>query len=87
MVVTQVGVYPQVRSTKSKQRKENIMLKDFIPLGKKGSYLNKNCVDFEHSYVDTKINKAVIIDKYGLRYLVAPELIKGKIELPIKEGK
>ena len=63
------------------------MLKNFIPLGASGTYLNKSYVDLEHSYIDKKINKAVIIDKYGIRYLVAPELVKDKLELPIKEDK
>lgn len=62
-------------------------MKNFIPLGQQGSYLNVLFVDKEHSYIDTKINKAVIIDVYGTRFLVNPLLIRGKLELPVKESK
>lgn len=63
------------------------MMKNFIPLGQAGSYLNVLFIDKEHSYIDTKINKAVITDVYGTRFLVNPILVKGKLELPIKENK
>lgn len=78
---------PQVRLTTPQRKEQIIMLKNFIPLGQKGTYLNKSYVDIEHSYIDKKLDKAVIIDKYGIRYLVAIELVKDKLELKVKENK
>lgn len=52
-------------------------MKGFISLGK-DTYINIDFIDNEKSYYDGHLDKYVIFDIYGTRYLVDKKLIKGK---------
>ena len=52
----------------------------FISLGSAESWLNVDCVDQEKSYLDKRINKVAVIDKFGNRFNVDKKLVSGKIK-------
>ena len=55
------------------------MPKGFIPLGSRGSWLNADYVDEDKCYLDKRNNLVAVIDNYGSRYNVKPQIVKGKI--------
>lgn len=52
----------------------------FISLGTKESWLNIDCIDQSKCYLDKRINKVAVIDKFGNRFNVEPKLLVGKIK-------
>lgn len=54
--------------------------KGFISLGTRECWLNVEMIDQEKSYLDTRIGKVAVIDKYGARFNVEPKLVAGKIK-------
>lgn len=52
--------------------------KGFISIGG-DTMLNIDVIDQKASYFDKRINKVAVIDIYGTRFNVDPNLIKGKI--------
>ena len=53
-------------------------MKGFINIGK-DAYVNIDFIDKEKSHYDPNIDKYVIFDIYGTRYLVDKKLVKDKI--------
>lgn len=54
--------------------------KGFISLGTRESWLNVECIDQEKCYLDKRINKVAVIDKFGNGFNVEPKLCEGKIK-------
>ena len=54
--------------------------KGFISLGSEHSWLNIDCIDQDKSYLDKRIDKVAVIDKFGNRFNVEPKLLIGKIK-------
>lgn len=52
----------------------------FVSLGTPGVWLNVDMVDQEKSYLDKRIDKVAVIDKFGNRFNVDPKLLKNKIK-------
>ena len=56
------------------------MPKGFISLGSRESWLNVDCIDQDKCYLDKRINKVAVIDKFGNRFNVEEKLLIGKIK-------
>lgn len=53
--------------------------KGFISLGNSQTWLNVDCINQEKCYLDKRIDKVAVIDKFGNRFNVDPKLCVGKI--------
>lgn len=58
-------------------KKRGIFMKGFVCIAP-GCYVNKDLIDKNKSYFDAKVDKWVIYDIYGTKYLVEKDLIKSK---------
>lgn len=55
--------------------------KGFISLGTTGNTINIDCIDKEKTYYDSRINKIALIDKFGNRFNVNPNLVIKKMKV------
>ena len=53
--------------------------KGFISLGTSGSWLNVDVIDQDKCYLDKRIDKVAVIDKFGSRFNVDKKLVDGKV--------
>lgn len=52
----------------------------FISVGK-NILLNINCINLDKSYIDPDSDKAVLFDKFDIKYVIDKKQIKGKVEI------
>ena len=57
----------------------NKMNKGFLSLGTRDTLINIECIDQDKCYLDKRIGKVAVFDKFGNRFNVEPKLCKGKI--------
>ena len=53
-------------------------MKGFVNIGK-DAYVNIDFIDKEKSHYDAQLDKYVVFDIYGTKYLVDRKLVKGKL--------
>lgn len=53
-------------------------MKGFVCIAQ-GCYVNQDLIDKEKTYYDVRLDKVVLFDIYGNKYLVSKDLYKGKI--------
>lgn len=55
--------------------------KGFISLGTAGTFINIDCLDLKKSYINKRINKAVIFDKFNQKFELDLILVKDRLSL------
>lgn len=56
------------------------MPKGFISVGK-NNWLNVNAINMEETYIDTKLNKVIVVDKFGIKHTIDRKEFERKVEL------
>lgn len=56
------------------------MPKGFISVGK-NNWLNINAINMEKTYIDTKLNKVIVVDKFDIKHTIDRKEFERKVEL------
>ena len=55
-------------------------MKGFVPIGN-NSYINKDYIDNSRTHYDARIDKVMLFDVYGNKYIIPKGCVKHKLEV------